>query len=99
MYRTGDRARWRPEGTLHFLRRADHQLKIRGFRIDPGAIEPVLGQHDGVAQAAVVAREDPARDKRLVRSVGPSAAHAPAPTLRRQHSARTLPDYMAPAAS
>ena len=66
LYKTGDLVRYLPDGTIEFLGRVDHQMKIRGFRVELGEIEAVLGQHPAVREAVVVAREDAPGEKRLV---------------------------------
>jgi amino acid adenylation domain-containing protein len=97
LYCTGDRARWRNDGTLEHLGRLDHQLKLRGFRIEPGEIETAIGRHPAVREVVVIAREDSPEDKRLAAYL---VAENPPEELADQLRAlvrATLPEYMVPA--
>jgi aspartate racemase len=98
LYRTGDRARWQPDGTLEFLGRTDRQVKIRGFRIEPGEVEVQLGQHPAVRDVAVVVREGPPGEKSLVAYHVPRGEAEPRPHELRQYLRDRLPAYMIPAA-
>jgi amino acid adenylation domain-containing protein len=94
LYRTGDLARWLPNGEIEFLGRIDHQVKVRGFRVELGEIEAVLGRHARVAEAVVLACDD-VEEKRLIAYVVPKGA-APAPAELRAHLLQSLPEHMVP---
>ncbi|WP_158711725.1 amino acid adenylation domain-containing protein [Streptomyces virginiae] len=107
LYRTGDLARHRPDGALEYAGRTDHQLKIRGFRVEPGEIEAVLAEHPGVRDCAVLPRGErlvgyyvpdaPGLDAAASDSVSASAP-APEPAELARHARERLPEYMVPSA-
>ncbi len=96
LYRTGDLARWLPSGVVEFLGRRDFQVKVRGFRIEPGEIEAALVAHPAVRDAVVVVRSE-ASDRHLVAYVAAGAGATSPDELRAFLQAR-LPDYMIPSA-
>ena len=97
IYKTGDLARFKPDGNIELLGRRDEQVKIRGYRIEPGEIEVLLNRQPGIQQAVVIAREDIPGQKRLVAYLVSSDGLKDTTTLR--HSVdRLLPDYMMPSA-
>ncbi|MFI7892145.1 amino acid adenylation domain-containing protein [Streptomyces sp. CACIS-1.16CA] len=97
MYRTGDLARWTADGELDYLGRADEQVQIRGFRVEPGEARAALAALDEVADAVVLARPAPGGGTRLLAYVTPAAGPVDADRLREALRER-LPDYLVPAA-
>jgi amino acid adenylation domain-containing protein len=97
LYRTGDRARWTPDGELEYLGRTDAQVKVRGYRVELGEVEAAVASHPAVHQAAVAAHGDGAA-KRLVAYVVALPGRAAEPAGLRAHVAARLPEHMVPAA-
>ncbi|WP_369929401.1 amino acid adenylation domain-containing protein [Xanthomonas sp. NCPPB 2632] len=98
MYRTGDLARWKAEGTIEFLARADGQLKIRGYRVEPGEIEFHLCRHPAVREAVVSAWDDDRAGRRLVAHVTARGGYRPARHEMTMFLDGILPSYMVPSA-
>ncbi|MFN2235434.1 MAG: non-ribosomal peptide synthetase, partial [Anaerolineales bacterium] len=98
MYKTGDLVRYLPDGNLIFLGRIDHQIKIRGFRVELGEIEAVLGQHPAVSKSAVIVREDSPGDKRLVAYIVPELQETGLLREVRRFLKEKVPEYMIPSA-
>ena len=95
VYSTGDLGRYRPDGTLEILGRLDHQVKIRGVRVEPSEVEAALRDCEGVRDGAVAARELSAGDPQLVAYFVPGTP-APTPVQLRRRLERTLPAWMVP---
>jgi amino acid adenylation domain-containing protein len=98
LYKTGDLCRWLPDGNMQYLGRMDHQVKVRGFRVEVGEIEAALEKHPAVRQSVVMGREDEPGLKRLVAYVVAKSGASPQPEELRGHVQQSLPDYMVPAA-
>src|SRR5262249_51436788 len=96
LYRTGDIGRWRAGGELEYEGRVDHQVKVRGFRIEPGEIEAVLRREERVSEAVIVVREGANGEKRLVGYVVPVADATVTTSELRAYLRRELPEYMVP---
>jgi amino acid adenylation domain-containing protein/non-ribosomal peptide synthase protein (TIGR01720 family) len=97
MYRTGDRARWLASGEVEYLGRLDAQVKVRGFRIEPGEVEAALRRHASVGDAAVVVRSDDGRARLVGYVVAAMGAEVDVEALR-AHLAAWVPEYMVPSA-
>jgi acyl carrier protein len=98
LYKTGDLARYLPDGNIEFLGRTDHQVKSRGYRIELGEIETVLSAHPKVRETVVLAREEDPNDKRLVAYIVSRGGQACTINELRSFLKRKLPEAMVPSA-
>ncbi|HEX3154980.1 MAG TPA: amino acid adenylation domain-containing protein [Candidatus Angelobacter sp.] len=98
MYRTGDKARLNEDGVIEFIGRVDHQLKVRGFRIEPGEIESIFNRHPEIETTVVVAREDGSGHKKLVAYVQACQGSSLTEASLRSFAELHLPAYMTPSA-
>ncbi|WP_077002313.1 non-ribosomal peptide synthetase [Variovorax sp. KK3] len=96
LYRTGDLGRWRHDGLIELTGRADHQVKLRGFRIEMGEIESALLDHPALAHCVAVTRAESEDDVRLVAYYVARGPVPPAPAELREHLRSRLPHYMVP---
>ncbi|HEX8087661.1 MAG TPA: amino acid adenylation domain-containing protein, partial [Blastocatellia bacterium] len=96
LYRSGDMARWLPDGNISFIGRSDEQVKIRGLRIEPGEIEKVLALHASVRNAVVTVRTDARGNKRLAAYVCADPDNSLTAGRLREFAKERLPDYMVP---
>src|SRR5438270_9127653 len=98
LYRSGDLGRYLADGGIEYLGRIDQQVKVRGFRVEPGEVEATLDAHPAVRESVVVAREDATGDKRLVAYVVAGGGEPFSAETLRDHLRQRLPGYMLPAA-
>ncbi|MBZ4422888.1 non-ribosomal peptide synthase/polyketide synthase [Myxococcus sp. RHST-1-4] len=96
LYRSGDLARWLPDGRLQFLGRRDAQVKLRGFRVEPGEVEAVLSRHPALREVSVIARDDMPGGRALVAYVTPRPGQTPESKDLRTFLRDRLPEYMVP---
>jgi tyrocidine synthetase-3 len=101
LYKTGDLARWLADGNIEFLGRIDHQVKLRGFRVEPGEIENRLLSHQAITDTVVLVKQHQNQEKYLCAYVVPNSGYSPAGTVSleeelRKHLQQTLPNYMVP---
>src|SRR4029077_53280 len=94
LYRTGDLARYLPNDDIAYLGRADEQIKILGYRIEPSEIEAAIDRHPAIANSAVIARGSNCSEKRLTAYITPRNGTTPSAAELREFLQTSLPDYM-----